>query len=105
MLQTFGDDVEAGFDILRPIDGDHPLWLFEQQSAAGGPRGCRGQTVVEENEGSAGHVTKADRFHSKSSIAHMGAKHANIEEIGPYARISISPLPSTAMSPISRLAR
>ena len=55
--QAVGDDVEAGFHVFRTIDGDHPLRVFEQQRPPRGARGRRGQTVVEENEGSGGHVT------------------------------------------------
>ncbi len=89
------DSVERRLDLTTRIGAHDTLRLRIEQAPA-----ARGQTVVEEDVGERGHVLAQ----SRSSIAHMGDRGVKIEA-WPQAMISISPLPSAAMSPISRRAR
>jgi hypothetical protein len=66
------------------MDGDDPLRSLEQKSPAGRARWGRGQTVIEENERGGLHFAMPDPHPLRlSSIAHMGAKHVNVEEVWP----------------------
>src|SRR5215467_7485278 len=104
--KSFGNSAEACFHLVRLIDGNDLLRLLEQQSPAGNARRGDGQTVVEKDEGGGRHLTQTDRRPlCVSSTAHMEPKRVNVEEFQHYARISISPLPRTAMSPTSLRAR
>ena len=74
----------AGCHLARTIDGDDPLRSLEQKQCSGRARWGRGQTVVEENERGGFILPNADPHPLRlSSIAHMGAKHVNVEEVWP----------------------